>query len=517
MGPPPAWCQSRRGTSAGLVVAPHGGMSPDPLLSAAAAGRRANDLHTASLARELAEKLGAASLINDAEDRNRLDLNRVRDVVDRAPWFLRELEALLDGILADHDTAVVLFVHGWHVEQAWCDLGVGARLGGPSEARERSDRLSASAEFVEGPLETFRRELEGRGIVATYGARWPAAHKNNVMRLFRRRPADEPPAPRLEEWVRRGRVEAVQLELGAPLRWPGRARDLFVEAVAHAFGESHPPRREKVRSLPLPTRPAPTPTRALSLQLFDPGWGPDGLGLIAGAMHLPGGAVGARLQLFPGAQQMGIFTGHGLPGAVLGVPNLHFEEHRGGFVLRFDGHVLRAEDGASFFLHEAHRADAELCEASVRLSYLETGGGFGRARGEVAFGARVHGIDAPAFAGLRLAGPGSGRGLRLFVAFDGAPPIRVLQLESPGAWRTDRLEGDAWLETKRAGRRIDHSGDTWLVEFDEHEPLVVRERTRVALLRPMGPGGYVHATVGVAHVTLGTLSGTGFYEERRPL
>lgn len=499
------------------MVAPHGGMSSESLLSGAAAGRRANDLHTASLARQLADRLGAASLINQAEDRNRLDLNRVRDVVDRAPWFLREIEDLLEGILADHDTAVVLFVHGWHVEQPWCDLGVGARLGNASEARERSDRLSASAKFVEGPLERFRRELEGRGMVATYGARWPAAHENNVMRLFRRRPADEPPAPRVEEWVRGGRVEAVQLELGAPLRWPGRPRDLFVEAVAHGFGGSRPPRGGKVRSLPVPTRPVPTPTPALSLQLFDPAWGSDGLGLIAGAMHLPGGAVGARLQLFPGAQQMGIFTGHGLRGAVLGVPNLHFEEHRGGFVLRFDGHVLRADDGASFFLREAHQADAELCEAAVRLSYLETGGGFGRAQGEVAFGGRVHGIDAPAFSGLRLAGPGLGRGLRLFVAFDGAPPIRVLQLASPGTWRTDRLEGDVWRETEREGRRIDHSGDTWRVELDEHEPLLVRERTRVALLRPTGSRRYVHTTVGVAHVTLGKLSGTGFYEERRPL
>ena len=107
---PPSWFQSIPGSSNVLVLAPHGGITEGSLLEASAVGRSGNDLHTAALAEEFAARLGASALINPCFDRNVLDLNRVKDVRTRAPWFLEQIEESLDPILARHPRAVLLFV-----------------------------------------------------------------------------------------------------------------------------------------------------------------------------------------------------------------------------------------------------------------------------------------------------------------------------------------------------------------------------------------------------------------------
>src|SRR5512147_139569 len=116
-GGTPAWCRWRQGTSAVLVVAPHGGRR-EPLTHAGAhRTRKVNDLYTADLAEELAGALGASLIVNSAVDRNHLDLNRISQVAARAEWFLELIEALVGEILARHDRAELLFVHGWNVIQ----------------------------------------------------------------------------------------------------------------------------------------------------------------------------------------------------------------------------------------------------------------------------------------------------------------------------------------------------------------------------------------------------------------
>ena len=61
----PAWCRWRRGRSAVLVIAPHGGRrDPGANRSGIAAplrARKVNDLHTADLAEELADGLDAGA------------------------------------------------------------------------------------------------------------------------------------------------------------------------------------------------------------------------------------------------------------------------------------------------------------------------------------------------------------------------------------------------------------------------------------------------------------------------
>lgn len=519
----PKWCTRADGPGHVLVVAPHGGISASDLLTADAAGRRGNDLHTASLARQLAAKLDGSLLVNDSVDRNELDLNRVRDVVDRAPWFLAEIERQVERILSSHERALVLFVHGWHVEQARCDLGVGAALESALDAEGRDGVLTARAEFVKGRLERFRRALEDCGVIATYGERWPAAHKNNVMRLFRRKPDGRGLSPRLATWAREGRVDAVQLELGSPLRWPGVLRDRLIACVEGTFGG-----RGAAVVGTAPTREAPGPHEAIydrptarMLQAFDPASGEDGLGLIVGAMHLPGKDVGARLQLFPGGQRMGIFVGHGRCGPALGVPDLHFHETADGFDVRFDGRVLEVADAAAYFENEATRVDARLREVKIGLSFQETSGGVGAVHGEVELDGRPFSLSTTAFADGR---PPAGRGIHpgmhgmhVVASFGGSSALRIHGPSSEDTWRVSRWGPGGWSERECRGRLAGGEGGAWILDLDGDGSVSMRVRTRAAVLRPVAAGRYVHTTHGVVRVAHGDDHGVGFFEYRRPV
>lgn len=85
----------RSGRRPVIVVAPHGGKRARPIRR----GDRINDLHTAEIAGELAERLDAHTLINDNCDRNDIDLNRIAELTSEAAAFLQALreDALRGG------------------------------------------------------------------------------------------------------------------------------------------------------------------------------------------------------------------------------------------------------------------------------------------------------------------------------------------------------------------------------------------------------------------------------------
>ena len=513
----PAWWETVPGAAPVLLIAPHGGLSQADLLTKEAAGRRANDLHTADLTREMARRLGATALINTAVDRNELDLNRLDDVSARAPWLLRELETHLGRLLRSHRHAVVLFVHGWHVGQARCDIGVGASLDTAADARLHPDRLTVDPDFVAGELERFRCGLADDGMIATYGERWPAAHRNNAMRLFRRRPNDDPASAVLESLVREGRIQAVQLELGAPLRWPGDLRRRFVDRVAAVWGEGDAPAPAARRRPPAP-RPRGEPPSALSVQVFDPASGPHGIGVVAGAMRLGPRDVGARFQLLPGGQRMGIFTGHGTRGPVLGVPDLDFEETHDGFRVSFDGWLLHSEDLGDYFRSERRQADADLVEARALLEVRDSGSGLGRVEGEIAFGRERWLVDATGFVDVRSSGVPRGRaGIRILSATPEGEGLRVDGPDAEGRWIVARHGPTGWVETVCEGRVAADRPESWSLELAEGGRLDVQWRSRGALLRPVGPKRYVHTTFGLVDVTFAAERRAGFFEERRPI
>src|SRR5688572_5364737 len=217
----PDWCRIRRGASPIVLVAPHGGRrSSDDLRLPNGKRLKINDLHTAELAAELAERLDASLLANCELDRNELDLNRISAIARSAPWFLAELAALVSAALERHPTVEILVIHGWHVVQPKCDVGVGVSLGAEAEGESAAERLTVSPAYLRSRLGALRARLEARGIEVAYGERFPASHPENLLQLFRGAGLERL-SPALADAAAGGRIQAVQLELGIPLRWQG--------------------------------------------------------------------------------------------------------------------------------------------------------------------------------------------------------------------------------------------------------------------------------------------------------
>src|SRR5271154_3261266 len=81
-----SWLEVIDANSPLLLIAPHGGRAEPRTRSML--NPKVNDLHTADITRGLATRLGASALINVAMDRNRLDCNRLSQIIERAPWLL---------------------------------------------------------------------------------------------------------------------------------------------------------------------------------------------------------------------------------------------------------------------------------------------------------------------------------------------------------------------------------------------------------------------------------------------
>src|SRR6266851_3131904 len=124
-----AWLEVIDADSPILLIAPHGGRAE--ARTRALLNPKVNDLHTADITRDLAARLGASALINTAMDRNRIDCNRIAQIVEHAPWLLDLIADRISSIVARHGRAVVLLVHGWNIIEPRIDFGLGlSTLGG---------------------------------------------------------------------------------------------------------------------------------------------------------------------------------------------------------------------------------------------------------------------------------------------------------------------------------------------------------------------------------------------------
>src|SRR5262249_56567006 len=79
------------------------------------------------------------------------------------------------------------------------------------------------------------RACGARGIAATAGARYPARGRENLIQLFTPRYRDDPRALVRHLAALGARTNAMQLELGVPLRWPGTWRRRLVAACVGAL------------------------------------------------------------------------------------------------------------------------------------------------------------------------------------------------------------------------------------------------------------------------------------------
>jgi hypothetical protein len=471
----------------------------------------------------MAERLDASFVINESLDRNELDLNRISQVTRRAPWFFELIEHLLGRILDRQVTALVLFVHGWNVTQARCDVGIGTSVADESSCIETNGTATVSPEFFHQRLRPFRHLCEAAGIRTTYGERYPASHPNNVLQIFRR-PAASPPAgalSRISEWVEAQRVEAVQLELGVAVRWPGAMRRSFVAATTQAFGR-HPHHH-----------PIHTPVRAHSgnsvvppagLQCFD---ATIGIGVSAGLIVESGGGVRGRLLLFLGGQRIALFVGEdrGLDRLISGGPEFQLDDR--GFRLRFDGSILCVDDGGLYLDLEDAFAASVLQAARLDLFFeAPQKSRYGQVRGTLWMEGKTWSFDCQGFGGAphRAAIPPRRSQTLLSACFGAALALQVQTGDPQGATSgtvTQIVSGREKREDLRAlSVELERDGYTpkrIAVSLCRQEPLVAEPLNRVSIYRPGSGKRPARVTFGIARVRLDGRRGYGFYEHSSPL
>jgi hypothetical protein len=334
------------------------------------------------------------------------------------------------------------------------------------------------------------------------------------------------------EWIGAGRIEAVQLELGVPVRWPGRYRDEFLRAAAASFDgagpepmRSHIPPRGVGRrsshidhvSKPTSGERSPLPAESASLQLYDPA---ADLALSArlDAIDVPSAG---RLLVFVGARRLALFIGEDVSEHRPFSEGPFFTPTSAGFRLRFEGSALAGEDGALYRDLEQAFAASELCEVVVDLAFQRTlSDDYGLAQGWVDLDGRRHHIATHAFArhGV-LSGTRSNRWASqviLSAAFGAAGAVRV-RYEFPGSaeQRVRSTDGEsvAALPPLAIALDDDRFSPTRIVVGDG--TLICEPRTRMAIVRPLLPHRLARVTFGAARFTRGSDVGYGFYEYAR--
>src|SRR5207247_1487795 len=386
-----------------VLVAPHGGRRDAERRPWAGGHLRMNDLHTAALTAELAALLGGAALINEAHDRNDVDLNRVSEANQRAPWFLERLADLVDAAVRRHGRATLLALHGWNVVQPVVDLGLGCTPGENPFAVGRAAAVSPA--FAARALPRLVEACRARGIAATVGARYPARHRENLLQLFTPRYAEDG-RPLVRALAARAPfVDAVQLELGIALRWPGPWRARLVAACTEAL--------PALLAAPHPASAPPGDTTAAALAPPVPRRLEFAGAALSGLVGLDAGRTG-RLLLFPAAGGLVLFTGERLghtPGGLRVEPSAS-----GGLALSYDGPLLRFPDTTPFLDLETGLARAELVEGEIELRFApghahEGPAEFGTVTGGVAVERARHPVRGPAGA-RRVRGVRPGGGAR---------------------------------------------------------------------------------------------------------
>ena len=527
----PNLCEWGRGASPILLVAPHGGRRPPVDADAPPRHLRVNDVYTPEITRELAVVLGAGFIINRGIDRNVLDLNRISQVRKHARWFLELLVHEIEHLLESHRQAELVFVHGWNTGQAICDVGIGAvetraGLQVPDDAH-----LTVDEAYMRWRIDALRTACARVHVGAPLGERYPASHRNNLLQLFTPRAAriDDACARQIAHWVAAGRINALQLELGIPLRWPGPWRGQFVAALGEAF-ERGVPVRSGARVQPpaeLRTREPALRTASAALQFYDP---VSDTGLSAGIGHAGPRVSTGRLLLFLGGQRVALFTGEEVHAVGNCVGPLRINRRADDMRLEFAGPMLVLDDGAVYLDLEAALAQSHLVEANVHLEFaptsVEAASGaahFGVVRGSIRINGERRAVETGAFANAAaFRASGSRQQTMLAAAFGSHHAVLSRVVEGAGdctGMHFTQLSPQG-LHGVRVAVATD--GDVYTptrldLSCDGMPPLRGDPLSRMAILRPLGDGGYLRVTFGVARYDWAGEMGYGLYEYARPV
>ncbi len=394
----PSWIEVTRGSAPILLLAPHGGRRLDVRVPGK---HKVNDLRTAEVTRSLAAVLGAGTIINEQVDRNALDLNRSSQVRRDAPWLIDLLAEMLTDLITRFGRATVLVIHGWNVGQIACDVGIGMREEADGLAPCRPGSATARSAFVSERLRPLQSVAAGHGITVTIGCRYPAAHPNNLLQIFRGTDdAEAEGACPIATLCRTAVVDAAQLELAIPLRWPGARRDRFVALLGEVFRAEtskearvvHARRGDDLRAI----RGRITRRRGLQLVMDD-------LLLMTGIDAGEHGVVGGRVVLSEAADRLSLFTGElADPAVEWAVPPLFYEETTGMWRFTYEGPLVTFSSHTPFLDLERGLAGGAVVEGGLDLLFapdrksasVEGDECFGDVRGEVHLAGRRHRIEA---------------------------------------------------------------------------------------------------------------------------
>jgi hypothetical protein len=383
---PAPWLEVADGDAPLLLIAPHGGRAGSA--ARATLNPKVNDLETAAITRELARRLGAHALINHGMDRNELDCNRLEQLAANAPWLLDVIADKVGRIADRHGHVTVLLIHGWNVIEPRVDLGLGLRQRDGNLRPPAGAHVSASDEFIHGPVHNLADRLRNGGIMASFGHRYPGGDLQNLLQAFTARHEQSSLAAlrRLAAIASQGLIDALQLELSVALRLPGVFRARNLDAVTETFsgirsGAATSAWLTIIRQPllhPTATRkspkPPPRPLIRAGIEFYDPA---AHIGAMASFDFGPRGTGGRVMVLF-GRRRVALHTAEGAvqyrDGRIsLGPLALHASGNDG--ALEFRGPAVVVSDSTAYLSVERALAlgflDNEM-EVSAVL-HLETG------------------------------------------------------------------------------------------------------------------------------------------------
>jgi len=453
----PPWLEISDGDAPLLLIAPHGGRAGRA--AHATLHPKVNDLETAAITRELARRLDAAALVNARMDRNELDCNRLSQVLAHAPWILELIAERVGRIIARHGHATVLLIHGWNIIEPRIDFGLGLRQVNGKLHPPAGAHVSASDNFINGPVRELSERLRETGIIPSFGMRYPGGDRQNLLQAFtaRHETSTLPPLQALAAMASRGEIDALQLEMSVTLRLPGALRARNIDALSKIFSSGTNGKSAGATAIPIiresPPRiahkpgvakaPSGSPIR-VGIEFFDPALRIGGMV----SFDFGPGAAGGRIMVMFGGRCVAMFTAEGrahLSGEkiALGPLSLGMDAREGG--LEFRGPAVVVNDGTAYMSVEralaAGRLDdsmevsaaLELCAGSSgfadlfeRLEQAATGAAnaaagdgiaqnlpptaaFGRLHGMVAVDGRRQTLDAVARVGVSFSGLGPHR------------------------------------------------------------------------------------------------------------
>jgi hypothetical protein len=435
-----SWLEVIDADSSLLLIAPHGGRAEPRTHSIM--NPKVNDLYTADITRGLAERLGASALINAAMDRNRIDCNRVSQIIERAPWLLELIAERVGVILQRYGHATILLIHGWNIIEPRLDFGLGLRHLDGELRPPGSACVSACDDFINGKLADLADRLRQHGIKPTYGMRYPGGGLQNLLQAFTARHRESPHVPlrAIAETAIKHSVDAVQLELSVSVRMPGELRSRCEDAIAEVFsrnGDSHAARA------PLVVNRTPRPPIAkkeigaaatvsmpgrVGIEFYDP---ESRFGAMA-SFDVGGAGMGARIMMLFDHHRAALFTAEGRPtrsaNAVTHGP-LSLRRDGGSIVLAFHGPAVIVPDASAYLSIERALASGRLDEnAEVELRFeidkasnefdfdavlsapgaplATSSAGFGRVVGRVCIDGAARTLSGYARAGMSFTGLG---------------------------------------------------------------------------------------------------------------